>query len=139
MEISLWGNLLVGTLPPAVHVVRFTQPHLDEFGDDDSAVEYCELFHELQETVLAGLTRGDTVVLNFGLVESVGPMVVRVLLKVRDIVRACRAQLVLCRVSPVLLARAATLGLFPIRATEAEAIRDRLDTRNRTGGEPLSP
>jgi anti-anti-sigma regulatory factor len=129
MEISLWGNLLVGTLPPAVRVVRFTAPHLDEFGEDESAVEHCELFHELRETVLAGLGKGDTVVLNFGLVESVGPMVERVLLRVREIIRAAHARLVLCRVSPVLLDKVRTLGLFPIRNTEAEAVRDRMEAR----------
>jgi anti-anti-sigma regulatory factor len=132
MEISLWGSLIVGTLvgnsrrnavPTNIHIVRFTRPRLEEHEDDDAAPEECELFHELKDTVLAGLTEGDTVVLNFGLVESIGPVMVRVLFKVREMVRAYKARLVLCRVSPVLLQSSKMLGLFPIARTELDALR----------------
>jgi anti-anti-sigma regulatory factor len=137
MEISLWGSLIVGTLPPDVHVVRFTRPRLDEPGEENAAVEDCELFHELQDTVLARLAQRDTVVLNFGLVESVAPVVLRVLFKVREIARACKARLVLCRVSPVLLESSQMLGLFPITSTEEDALRDLIKSRARPVAQPV--
>jgi anti-anti-sigma regulatory factor len=136
METSLWGSLLVGTWPPAVHVVRFTCPRLEADADVDAAAEECELFHELQETVLTGLAEESTVVLNFGLVEAMAPAALRVVLKVRDIVRACKARLVLCRVSPVLLKNCKTLGLFPITRTEEDALRGLVEPRG-TPGNPV--
>jgi anti-anti-sigma regulatory factor len=123
MELSLWGNLIVGASAPAV-VVRFARPDLEDYLRGE--VGRCELFQELQEAALGGLGAGESLVLNLGLVESFPRSFVSNLLKVRQDVQAYRGRLILCGLRPgfrEMLAPPRMSPLFEITPTEAEAIR----------------
>jgi hypothetical protein len=80
-----------------------------------------------RDGVLAGLEPGQTLVPNFGLIEQFPTAFYSWLLKVRELVLARKARLVLCRhsaeqleISELFRAR----PLFDIAPTEAQAVRD---------------
>jgi hypothetical protein len=125
MEISLWGNLIVGAWPPGVRIVRFARPNLDEWLTHAPDVENCALFQEMREIALDGLGEGQTLVLNVGLVEFVSIEFVKLLLLVRRVVGAYQCRLILCRPGTALLEKLrgyGLLGQFRITGMEMEAL-----------------
>jgi anti-anti-sigma regulatory factor len=126
MEISMCGNLIVGTCAPGVQVVRIAQPDLGLSLDGEGHLERCELVQELYDAVLDTLGEGDTVVLNFGLVECFSPSFLAFVLWVRRMVKIHKGRLVLCGLEPgahEVLQTAPFRRAFHITRTEAEAIR----------------
>jgi anti-anti-sigma regulatory factor len=76
--------------------------------------------------VLNGLTAGNTLVLNFGLVEPFPTALYRCLLRVREVVNQRRARLVLCRLSAEhreIFELFKAFRLFQVTGTEAQALR----------------
>jgi anti-anti-sigma regulatory factor len=125
MEISLWGNLIVGAWPPGVQVVRFARPDLDEWLKHAPDIESCALFQELREMALDGLGQGQTLVLNLALVEFASVEFLKLLLLIQRVVGAYQARLILCRAGTALVERLRNFGLlgrFEMAATEREAV-----------------
>jgi anti-anti-sigma regulatory factor len=83
------------------------------------------LFRELEAAALTDLPAGDTVVINFGLIDWFPTAFYRLLLKVREVVGARNARLVLCCFTPIVQEGFDLMGgskLFEVRATEANAV-----------------
>src|SRR5262249_23266339 len=80
---------------PGVRVIRFVCPDLREPIDDAESISECTLYRELQAAALADLSEGETMVLNFGLIDWFTSAFYRLLLKVREAVQARKAHLVL--------------------------------------------
>jgi anti-anti-sigma regulatory factor len=125
MAMSQNGHLIRSSVVRGIRVVRFTRPDLREHLEGD--VDDCTLFRELHDRALAGLAKGQTLVLNFGLIEPFSTAFYSCLLKVREVVLARKARLFLCRLSSEHLEifelfRAARL--FDIVNTEAQALRN---------------
>ena len=84
---------------PGGRVARFLRPDLREQLYDDEDMSRTGLFQELHRRALIGLRRNETVVLNLGLVEPFPTVFYRFVLKVREVVLAREARLILCRLS----------------------------------------
>lgn len=126
MENSKCAALIVETRAAGVHIVRFARPDLREHMCDDADIACSELFQELEADVLRNLTAGNTLVLNFGLVEPFSTTLYRWLLKVREIVNQRQARLVLCRLSPEhreIFELFRAFRLFQVTNSEAQALR----------------
>ncbi len=104
MEIRRTQNASCSLLDPdahrQVHVVRFLRPDLRATLDDREATEDSTLYRDLHGLVLGDLAEGQTVVMNFGMIEPFTSAFYRLLLKVRETVLARKARLVLCCLTP---------------------------------------
>jgi hypothetical protein len=126
-------HLIVSRVSPAIRVVRFAHPDLRDQLDDVGEIETCALFQEMQERALNELAEGELLVLNLGLVEWFPTPFYSLLLKIREIVVARHARLVLCRADANMqegfnLFKASRL--FTITSTEGEAIQDTTASRS---------
>ena len=81
-------HVLVERAREGVWVVRFVRADLRDQLYDDADADACPLFQQLFERALAHLQEGQTVILNFGLVEQFPAAFYRCLLKVREVVAA---------------------------------------------------
>ncbi len=120
-------HLIVSRASPAICVVRFAHPDLRDQLDDVGEIETCPLFQEMQERALNELAEGELLVLNLGLVEWFPTPFYSLLLKVREMVVARHARLVLCRADANMqegfdLFKASRL--FTITTSEGEAIQE---------------
>src|SRR5207253_6136613 len=87
----------------------------------------CPLYQELFERALANLREGQTVILNFGLVEPFPTAFYRCLLTVREEVTARKARLFLCRLShehEEIFRLFKGFDLFRVTPTEGRAIHE---------------
>jgi anti-anti-sigma regulatory factor len=92
---------------------------------DQEAITDCSLYREVDTAALADLAAGNSVVINFGLIDWFPTAFYRLLLKVRETVQARDARLLLCCFTPNVRECFDLMGggkLFEIRATEANAI-----------------
>jgi anti-anti-sigma regulatory factor len=108
-----------------VRVVRFVRPDLRNQLYDQEAITECSLYRELDAAALAGLGAGDTLIVNFGLIEWFISAFYRLLLKVREVSQTKKARLVLCCLTPIVREGFDVMGgakLFEVRATEANAV-----------------
>jgi anti-anti-sigma regulatory factor len=147
MRISARGNRLVETAAPGIRAMRFVRPDVRHYLDDDAATATSPLFREIQDTVLAGLPEGWTLIVNLGLIDPINAAFYRCLLDIRQAVQARRGRVVLCGLSPrhqeiFDLFRGPLV--FTIVRTEAEACRlarrwrnDREPPRERAHSAPL--
>jgi hypothetical protein len=125
MSINQNGHLIRTAVVRGVRIIRFTRPDLREHLDGD--VADCTLFREVYDRALAGLEEGQTLLLNFGLVEPFPTAFYSCLLKVREIVLSRKARLVLCRLSAdhqEIFELFRARRLFDVVSTEAQALRD---------------
>jgi anti-anti-sigma regulatory factor len=125
MTLSKREPVAVTTVSRGVRMVRFTRPDVRPLLDEEAGD--CSLFRQFRNGVLAGLEPGQTLVLNFGLIEQFPTAFYSWLLKVRELVLARKARLVLCRLSPEQLEIFELFQakrLFDIARTEAEAVRE---------------
>ncbi len=125
MALTKGKFLFLLTRIRGIKVVRFA--HIDLCRQLDGDIDDCALFRELRDRILAGLEAGETVVLNFGLLERFSAAFYSCLLKVRAAVLAVKAHLVLCRLSPEhqeLFELFQADRLFHIKDTEAQALHD---------------
>jgi len=118
-------NLVVEKVSRDVFVARFVTPDLREFLDCQGGS--CELFREIRTAVLDALEKGQTLVLNLGLIEPFPSAFYSWLLKVREAVLARDARLLLCRLGPS-IQEAIDLfkgeRLFHVVRTEGQALRE---------------
>jgi anti-anti-sigma regulatory factor len=117
--------LFLATRIRGIRFVRFAHTDLNRHLDGN--IDDCPLYQELRERVLDGLVQGETLVLNFGLVERFPAAFYACLLKVRSVVLGAKAHLVLCRLSPEqleILKLFQADRLFHIQSTEGQALRD---------------
>ncbi len=117
-------HLTRSAVAQGVRIVRFSRPDLREHLDED--VPNCTLYRHLHD-VVAGLAEGQTLVLNFAVLERFSTTFYRCLLKIREDVRARAARLILCRISPEHREIFTLFGadrLFRIVATEEQALRE---------------
>ncbi|SRR6266542_3140111 len=120
-------NLFVECPREGVWVVRFVRADLRAQLDDAANAEACPLYQELFERALADLREGQTVILNFGLVEPFPTAFYRCLLKVREVVAARHARLLLCRLSPEheeIFRLFKAFDLFRVTTTEGRALHE---------------
>jgi anti-anti-sigma regulatory factor len=125
MDIQSTRNIVCDTPNAGIRVVRFVRPDLRPQLYDREAIADCSLFRELDAAALAGLPAGETVVINFGLIDWFPTAFYRLLLKVREAVQASNARLLLCCFTPNVQECFDLMGgrkLFEIRATEANAV-----------------
>jgi anti-anti-sigma regulatory factor len=120
-------HVLVERVRAGVRVVRFVRADLRDQLYDDADANASPLFEELFDGALADLREGEAVILNLGLVEPFPTAFYRCLLKVREVVAARRARLLLCRLSPeheeiFRLFRGSQL--FRVTTTEGRAIHE---------------
>lgn len=92
-------NLVFDRPCEGVWVARFTRPDLRDDLYEDVDSEISPLYQELWTGLLVKVRAGQTVVLNFGLVEPFATAFYRCLLKVREVLAARGAQLILCQLS----------------------------------------
>jgi hypothetical protein len=138
MRISTGGNLILETVATGVRVMRFARPNLRPYLDDVADSVMSPLFREVEDTVLSGLPRGWTLVINLGLIDAINAAFYRCLLYIRKCVQACGGRLVLCGLTQwheEVFDLFRGPEVFTIVSTEAEARR-----RFRAGrGEPEIP
>ena len=138
MATSQRLQLVVDTAPGGVRVVRFLRADLREQLYDDADIHVCPLYLELFDRILADLQEGETLVLNLGLVESFPTAFYRCLLKVREHVRRCGANLILCRLSPEheeIFRLFNSHKLFRVASTEGQAVYEAREARRRPARE----
>ena len=125
MDIHTERNVVCDTPSPSVRVVRFVRPDMRAHLQDQEAITDCSLYREVDAAALADLAAGNSVVINFGLIDWFPTAFYRLLLKVRETVQARDARLLLCCFTPNVRECFDLMGggkLFEIRATEAKAI-----------------
>jgi anti-anti-sigma regulatory factor len=127
MDIQSKRNIVCDTPNAGIRVVRFVRPDLRPHLYDQEAIAECSLFRELDAAALANLPAGETVVLNFGLIDWFPTAFYRFLLKVREAVQTRNARLLLCCFTPNVEECFGLMGggkLFEIRATEGNAVSE---------------
>jgi anti-anti-sigma regulatory factor len=95
--------------------------------DERQSIADCSLYQELHSAALADLTEGETLVLNFGLVDWFPTAFYRLLLRVREAAEAHRVQLLLCCLTPNVREGFDVMGgsrVFEVRASEARAVSE---------------
>jgi len=120
-------NMFVERPHEGVCVVRFVRADLRDQLDDSADADACALYQELFERSLADLREGQTVILNFGLVEQFPTAFYRCLLKIRELVTARHARLLLCRLSPEheeIFRLFRGFDLFHVTNTEGRALHE---------------
>ncbi len=112
------------TVGPGVRVVRLADGDLigGLYGEDSGR----DLFDDLHAAALAELKAGETLVMNLGLLERFNTDFYTMLLRVRRVILARGARLILCRLDGqvhqvIRLFRGDRL--FHVAASEAEALR----------------
>ncbi len=98
------GNelLMVCDTPrPSVRVARFVRPDLRDHLDSSGAVDQSTLFQQLHTSALQNLGAGDTVILNFGLIDWFPSGFFRLLLAVNAATTVANAKLLLCCLPPL--------------------------------------
>jgi anti-anti-sigma regulatory factor len=125
MDIQSKQNIVCDTPNAGIRVVRFIRPDLRPQLYDQEAIADCYLFRELNAAALADLPAGETVVINFGLIDWFPTAFYRLLLKVREAIQARNARLLLCCFTANVRECFDLMGggrIFDIRATEANAV-----------------
>ncbi len=108
-------------------VVRFARPDLRAVLYDTTPISDCELYQEVRTAALGKLDAGETLVVNFGLLEWLPSIFFVMLLEMRNEVAAKHAKLVLCNFPPLIRESFDVMGgsrLFDVRATEARAVSE---------------
>jgi anti-anti-sigma regulatory factor len=126
MRLSARGNVVVETVAVGVRVMRFTRPDVRQHLDNDGKAGPSPLFREIQNSVLAELPTGWTLVVNLGLLDGLGAALYRCLLEVRQGVWARGGRLVLCCLGPRLREAFELVQgprVFTVFGTEAAACR----------------
>ncbi len=93
-------QLVCDTPSPGVRVARFLRPDMRDHLYDSGSIADCSLYQELHNTVLADLKPGETVVLNFGLIDWFITAFYRLLLRVKEEVAAHHGHLLFCCLTP---------------------------------------
>jgi anti-anti-sigma factor len=120
-------NVLIERAGVGVRVLRFVRPCLHDQLYEDADADIFPLFRELFEQALADLQEGQTVILNLGLLEYFSAAFYRCLLKVREVVTARHAELLLCRLSEEhkeIFHLFRGFDLFRVTATERRAVHE---------------
>jgi anti-anti-sigma factor len=120
-------NVLIERVGVGVLVLRFVRPFLRDQLYEDAEADIFPLFRELFERALADLQENQTVILNLGLVEYFSAAFYRCLLKVREVVAARHAELLLCRLSEEheeIFHLFRGFDLFRVTATERRAVHE---------------
>lgn len=139
MDIQSKRNIVCDTPNAGIRVVRFVRPDLRPQLYDQEAIADCALFRELDAAALADLPAGETVVINFGLIDWFPTAFYRLLLKVREAVQARNAPLLLCCFTANVQECFDLMGggkLFKIRATEANAVAEAGKLHEEIRGKP---
>jgi anti-anti-sigma regulatory factor len=125
MTTPTHSSLICDTPNPSVRVVRFIRPDLRPQLYDQEAIADCTLYREFAAAALVGLGSGQTVVINFGIVDWFPTAFYRVMLVLREAIHAQNARMLLCCLTPSVRECFDLMGggkIFEIRATEASAI-----------------
>lgn len=122
-------QVVCDTPSSGVRVVRFVRPDVREQLYDQESIADCGLFKELHAAVLADLAAGETVVLNFGLIDWFPTAFYRLIIRVNEEVAARNGRLLMCCLTANVKECFGLMGgdrTFPgqLRETEARAIYD---------------
>lgn len=125
MDMHGVRNLACDTPKQGVHVIRFVRPDVRPHLYDQEDITECSLYRELEAATLSDLPAGDSLVINFGLIDPFPTAFYRLLLKVRETAQARNARLLLCCFTPNVRECFDLMGggrLFDSSATEANAV-----------------
>ena len=100
MEIKHGHYVVAETAKPGVRVVRFTRPDMGIELHGTMPPDEQKPYKEIQSFALADLKAGETLVLNFAMIERFPSPFHRILQRVRDVVRERDANLSLCCLTP---------------------------------------
>src|SRR5262245_29963836 len=120
-------NVVCDAPKPGVQVVRFVRPDMRPSLDEQVDITDCSLFREIDRFALSVLAAGETLVLNFGLIDWFPTGFYRLLLAVREAALARGARLVLCCLTPNVLEGFEVMGggrVFETTTTEAKAVHE---------------
>ncbi|MBM3981045.1 MAG: hypothetical protein FJ304_12310 [Planctomycetes bacterium] len=92
--------LLCDTSRPKVRGVRFVQPDMRGHLDGEP-IDQCNLFRVLRADVLDAMVAGETVILNFGLIDLFPTAFYRLLLRVNEVTKGANVRLLLCCLPPL--------------------------------------
>jgi anti-anti-sigma regulatory factor len=132
-------NIVIERPRDGVWVVRFARPDLFDQLYADADADVSPLYQELWRRVLARVQEGESVVLNFGLVEPFSTAFYRCLLKVREVLASRGARLVLCQLSAEheeVFQLFKGFGIFRVVPTESRAVHESVQHRQVRRGEP---
>jgi anti-anti-sigma regulatory factor len=124
MGTSTERNVVCDAPKPGVRVVRFVRPDLRPHLYDQGHITDCSLYREI-DNALAGLAAGETVIVNFGLVDWFPTAFYRLLLALREAALARSARLVLCCFTPNVQEGFELMGgpkVFETTTAEAKAV-----------------
>lgn len=124
---------------PGVRVIRFISPDQRAQLYDQEAITDTSLYRELDTAALADLPAGETVVINFGLIDQFPTAFYRLMLKVRETVQAHNARLLLCCFTSNVRECFDLMGgskVFEIMATEANAVFEAQKPHAKLHGKP---
>jgi len=139
MDVQSKPNIVCDTPNAGIRVVRFVRPDLRPQLYDKEGITDCPLFQELNAAALTDLRAGETVVINFGLIDWFPTAFYRLLLKVREAVQARNARLLLCCFTPNVQECFDLMGgqrVFEIKDTEAKAVSDAGKQHEVVSGKP---
>ena len=121
-------NVNCDQIKPKVRVARFLRPDLRELMYDGEPINECSLYRELAQIAqLKTLTAGETLILNFGLIDWFPSVFYRIMLTLRDEVGQKEAKLMVCCLPTNVREGFDLMGgskTFEVRASEARAIAD---------------
>jgi anti-anti-sigma regulatory factor len=126
METSTERNIVCDVPKPGVRVVRFIRPDLRPHLYDRGEIMDCSLYREIDDA-LTGLAAGETVIVNFGLVDWFPTAFYRLQLALREAVLARSARLVLCCFTPNVREGFELMGgpkVFETSTAEAKAVHE---------------
>lgn len=128
MSAETVRNVVCDDLGHGVWVARFVRPDVrPQLYDEAGNAADCTLYKELDAAILSRLRVGNTLILNFGLIDYFPSVFFRLLLAVQGAVQSRGAQLVLCHMVPFVKEVFEILGgprMFQVRETEARAIAE---------------
>jgi anti-anti-sigma regulatory factor len=121
-------NFNCDQIKPTVRVVRFLRPDLRDLIYDGDPVTECSLYKELDLIgKLSTLAAGDTLIVNFAMIDWFPSMFYQILLALRVEIQRKQAHLIFCCLPPNVRESFDIMGgsrTFEVRATEIRAISD---------------
>jgi anti-anti-sigma regulatory factor len=123
--LAMMNNILFESPSDTVRIARFLRPDVRDALYDNEAIADTSLYKELKAGALDRIAGGETLILNFGLIDWFPTSFYRVLIQALQDVRAKGARITLCCLTDNLKEEFELMGgrkLFDVHSTEARAV-----------------